>query len=192
MVKNKNTTAIVVMVVLAAVLVLTGMVAVHYAGDDRSGEISVDMEYISIAGKNFSVKVPESFTLLEDSLKNKKYSGDVPDIVFSNDNATVNLAVSISGAEMSESQVGPFRNHMDNVMESMGCRILSSEEYQVDGHTVANMRFISQAADGEIYNNMAFFSEDGKMTAISFNCTEELREQWQETGDEMIESLVFI
>ena len=39
---------------------------------------------------------------------------------------------------------------------------------------------------------MAFFSEDGKMTAISFNCTEELREQWQETGDEMIESLVFI
>lgn len=34
MVKNKNTTAIVVMVVLAAVLVLTGMVAVHYAGDD--------------------------------------------------------------------------------------------------------------------------------------------------------------
>ena len=78
------------------------------------------------------------------------------------------------------------------MMESMGCRILSSEENQVDGHTVANMRFISQAADGEIYNNMAFFSEDGKMTAINFNCTEELREQWQETGDEMIESLVFI
>ncbi len=53
------------------------------------------------------------------------------------------------------------------------------------------MKFISPASDTNIYNHIIAFSADGKLRLVNFNCTEELRAEWEKVGDFIINSLLF-
>ncbi len=69
--------------------------------------------------------------------------------------------------------------------------IVESKSYKVDGHTIGEMKLVTKAVDTNIYNHMLFFSYHDKLVIITFNCTEELRNDWEQVGDFMIESLFF-
>ena len=53
------------------------------------------------------------------------------------------------------------------------------------------MKFISLASDTNIYNHIIAFSVDGKLRLVNFNCTEDLRPEWEKVGDFIINSLLF-
>lgn len=63
--------------------------------------------------------------------------------------------------------------------------------FERDNHKIGEMKFISQASDTNIYNHIIAFSVDGKLRLVNFNCTEDLRTEWEEVGDFIINSLSF-
>lgn len=149
----------------------------------------VETEYISIDDK-FYLKVPRSFKRLDDEIIAEKYHGDVPDIVFSNDDITINIAVSFTENQMTDSQIERYKELMENLFKH-NSEIIDTDYYHVDDYSVGQIKLISDAVDTQIYNNMIFFSYDGKLVLISFNCTKNLKDEWDDIGDFIISSLSF-
>lgn len=150
----------------------------------------VETEYIHVEDAKFFIKVPKKFKQLTQEEINKKYTGNVPNIVFSNDELTINVAISMTDSQMKNTDIKKFQQYMEEVLKE-NSEIIKSNYYQVDQHNIGQIKIISKAADTNIYNNMIYFSYQDKLVIITFNCTEELKEEWQEVGDFIIDSLFF-
>lgn len=153
----------------------------------KSGE-TIETEYTHIEDNKFYIKVPKKFKQLDYETITKKYQGDIPKVVFSNEETTINLAISITNNELKNNQIKSFKEQMENVLKG-NSEILETNYYEVDNHNIAKIKLISKGTDTDIYNNMICFSYNDKQVIITFNCTKELQEEWQEVGDFIIDSL---
>lgn len=156
---------------------------------ETNESLSVETDYISIEDK-FYLKVPGNFKRLDDEIIAEKYNGDVPDIVFSNEEVNINIAVSFTENQMADSQIKEYKEYMETLFEYAG-EVVGTDYYTVDHHNVGQIKVISEAVDTQIYNNVIFFSYDNKLVLISFNCTEALKDEWGDVGDSIIGSLSF-
>lgn len=150
----------------------------------------VDTEYSRFDDSNFYLKIPKSFTQLDDTAIAAKYNGEVPDFVFSNDDTTINVAISMTDNSLSNNQISDYKTQMESLLADSS-QILNSDFYEVDGHNVGKIKLISNAEDTDIYNNMIFFSYNEKLVIATFNCTAQLQDEWQDVGDFIIDSLFF-
>lgn len=155
----------------------------------KSGE-QIETNYMHIEENEFYVKVPTTFKQLDYETINKKYNGDVPNVVFSNDETTINIAISITENEMKNDQIESYKEYMEKMLKS-NSEIISSNYYKEGNHNIGQIKLMSNAVDTKIYNNMIFFSYNDKLVIIAFNCTEELKEEWQNVGDFITDSLFF-
>lgn len=155
----------------------------------KSGE-EIETEYIHVENNQFYIKVPIEFQSLEQEFILKKYNGDVPNVVFSNEETTINVAISLTDNKMGDSSIKSYIASMENLLKNTS-NILDTKTYKVDGHTVGQMKLITHASDTDIYNNMLCFSYQGKLVIVTFNCTVDLMEEWQDVGDFIIDSLFF-
>lgn len=150
----------------------------------------IETEYFHIDDEKFYFKVPKSFKQLDYETIHKKYNGNVPNIVFSNDQTTINIAISITENQMKDSQIHGYKEYMENLLKT-NSTIIDSNYHKVDNHNVGQIKLISKATDTNIYNNMIFFSYNDKLAIVTFNCTENLQEEWEEVGNFIIDSLFF-
>lgn len=150
----------------------------------------IETEYIHVENAKFFIKVPKKFKQLTKEEINKKYTGNVPNIVFSNDESTINVAISMTDNQMKDENIKKFQQYMEELLKT-NSEILESNYYQVDNHNIGQLKIISKAADTDIYNNMIYFSYNNKLVIITFNCTKDLKEEWQKVGDFIITSLFF-
>lgn len=157
--------------------------------ETKSGEL-VETEYTSFEDSTFYIKVPTGFKQLDYETIMQKYNGEVPDIVFSNEQTTVNVAVSLTDNEMKDSEISGYKDYIENLLKESS-EIIVSENYEVDGNHIGKIKLLSKAADTDIYNNMIFFSYNGKLVIITFNCTADLKDEWEQVGDFIIDSLFF-
>lgn len=157
--------------------------------ETKSGEL-VETEYTSFEDSTFYIKVPTGFKQLDYETIMQKYNGEVPDIVFSNEQTTVNVAVSLTDNEMKDSEIRGYKNYIENLLKESS-EIIASENYEVDGNHIGKIKLLSKAADTDIYNNMIFFSYNDKLVIITFNCTADLKDEWEQVGDFIIDSLFF-
>ena len=148
--------------------------------------VEIETEYIQIDNAKIYIKIPKNFKQLDYETITQKYSGEVPSIVFSNDETTINLAISITKNEMKDSQI----DYMEKILES-NSEIINKYVYEVNGHNIGKIELISDAADTKVYNNMICFSYNGNLIIVTFNCTEELRKEWINVGKFIIDSLFF-
>ncbi len=150
----------------------------------------IETEYTRIDNDKFFFKVPVNFVRWDDETIMKKYSGNVPDIVFSNEETTVNLILSFIEDIIANDQIEVYKNSAEITFTEIG-EIIESDCYEVDGHNVGRIKVITPAADTDIYNDMIFFSYDDELIVLSFNCISELSEKWRSVGDFLIDSLFF-
>ncbi len=150
----------------------------------------IETEYTRIDNDKFFFKVPVNFVRWDDETIMKKYSGNVPDIVFSNEETTVNLILSFTEDIIANDQIEVYKNSAEITFTEIG-EIIESDCYEVDGHNVGRIKVITPAADTDIYNDMIFFSYDDELIVLSFNCISELSEKWRSVGDFLIDSLFF-
>ena len=142
--------------------------------------VEIETEYYSFDNSKFYLKIPKSFKQLDYETITKKYNGNVPNIVFSNDETTINVAVSLTDDKMSNTQIKSFKETMENLLKD-----------EVNKYNIGKIKLISNAQDTSIYNNMIFFSYNDKLVIVTFNCTTELQKEWQSVGDFIIDSLFF-
>lgn len=152
--------------------------------------IEIETEYSKFDNSNFYLKIPKKFKQLDYEIITTKYNGAVPNIVFSNDETTINVAVSLTDDSMKESQINDYKEYMENVFKD-NSQIIDTNYYKVDNHNVGQIKLLSNASDTKIYNNMIFFSYNDKLIIITFNCTEDLMNEWSNVGDFIIDSLFF-
>lgn len=150
----------------------------------------IETEYTHVDNHDFYIKVPKSFKQLTKEEIMKKYNGEVPSIVFSNDDLTINVAISMTNNKMLNTEIKQYKEYMETLLKNSG-EIIESKYFQVDGHNIGQIKLISKAVDTEIYNNMIFFSYQDKLVIITFNCTKKWKEEWQQVGDFIIDSLFF-
>ena len=155
----------------------------------KSGE-EIETQYIHVEDTKFFIKVPISFIQLDSETINQKYNGDVPGVVFSNDDININIAISMTDNAMKNDEIKSYKDQMEELMKN-NADIVSSNYYEVDEHNVGQIKLVTKAIDTNIYNNMIFFSYNDKLVLVTFNCTEELRNEWENVGDFIIDSLFF-
>lgn len=156
----------------------------------KSGK-EIETQYRNFDDNKFYLKIPTSFKQLDYETIIKKYNGDVPKIVFSNEDATINIAISLTDNQMKDNQIGIYKNYMEELLKN-NSEIVSTNDYQVDNHNIGSIKLITSAEGINIYNNMICFSHQEKLVIITFNCTTDLQDEWQGVGDFIIESLFFI
>lgn len=205
--KNKKKAGIRIFCVICAVIVVVCLI-VQFVFRQESKELEkksekletlvtetksgaeVETEYVKFEDSKFLIKIPTAFQPLDAEILTQKYSGDIPDVVLSNTETTINVAVSFTDNEMSNDQIESYKAAMENLLKDSS-QILSSDFYEVDNHNVGKIELISTAQDTSIYNNMIFFSYNEKLVIVTFNCTVELQDEWQNVGDFIIDSLFF-
>lgn len=155
----------------------------------ESGQ-EIETEYTHVDDNQFYIKIPTNFQQLDIETISKKYNGEIPNIVFSNDETTINIAISLTENEMTDKQIKPYKEYMEKILEN-NSEIIDSDYYKVDNHNIGQIKLMTKATDTNIYNNMIFFSYHDKLVIVTFNCTDNLKNEWQEVGDRIIDSLFF-
>ena len=154
-----------------------------------SGE-DVETELYNFEAGRFYLKIPKSFSQMDADMIARKYPGEAPEYVFTNEETTINVAVGVSDAALEDSQIQQFIDYMEQVL-SQSCQVLETNAYEKGGRTVGELRFVSEAVDADIYNHMLVFSDEGRQRIITFNCTVENQEEWQPVGTFVVQSLHF-
>lgn len=156
----------------------------------KSGK-KIELEYFKFEDGEFYLKLPKSFQQLDKETLDAKYnSANPPTMAFSNEETTVNIAMSITDTKMQDEAIETFFATMKSQLETQ-YEVIDSNTKEKEGHTIGQIQFISKGADTDIYNHMIIFSCNDKFRTISFNCTKELQEEWQEAGAFIVNSLMF-
>ncbi len=151
----------------------------------------VSMKYASLKDYKYHVLVPSNFKELSaEEIKADYGTTEPPELVYADTNNTVNIAFSAPNGALSNDQVKEYLNTMKTIL-STGMEVLGTSTYDVDGHTIGVIKLISEVENQKIYNQMAFFSYEDKLTVITFNCKDNVRPEWEKVGDEIIKSIKF-
>lgn len=201
---NSKILKIMLIIEIICVLIFGGFIITRYAFNEEPKIIEIEPNVTMLKdgtiiqiGKykfdndNFSLIVPLDFVVLDEDMINKKYpNGNPPQFVLSNDRTTINIVVNATNNPLKNSQIKNYIMGAESQISKYS-DVIDTRFFERNGHEVGEIKFISKAADTDIYNHMIVFSDNGLERIISFNCTKELQENWQEVGELIINSLAF-
>ncbi len=152
----------------------------------------LDAKYVSLDGYNYKLLVPSSFeTMSAEKVAEDYGTTEAPDLVMTNKDNTVNLALSKPENALSNDQIEEYLKAMKQIFEAAEAKDIKTNLYEVNNHKVGEIEMVTDYTDEDIYNHMVFFSYDGKLAVISFNCLDSMRGEWGKVGEDIIKSLVF-
>lgn len=150
----------------------------------------LDAKYVSLDGYNYKLLAPTDFTTMSAAQVAEDYGdSDAPDLVLTNKENTVNLALSKPENTLSDDQIQEYLDTIKAIFE-LSADVIGTNMREVNGHKVGEVKLVTDYTDEDIYNHMAFFSYNGKLAIISFNCLDSMRDEWGKVGEEMINSLI--
>lgn len=121
-----------------------------------------------------------------------KYKGqNRPTIVLTDDDATVNIALNLLPNPANEGLIESYKNSVkSSFQKSFPNAVWKSEGVKtINGRKVGFLKLITQALDQGIYNSLFITHCEGKLLVGTFNCTEKLMPAWEETSEQIIQSL---
>lgn len=153
----------------------------------------IETQYTRVEDNKFFIKIPKDFKQLNSEEISQKYSGnDVPGVVFSNEESSINIAINMTENDMKNDGINDYKTYLEGILKENNGEIVDSNYYEVDNHNVGQIKLISNANETQIYNNTIFFSYNDKLVLVTFNCTKDLQDEWQSVGDFITDSLFFI
>lgn len=138
-----------------------------------------------------SLMMPIDFKIMDEKVLAFKYSSaNKPSEVYTNEEATVNIAFKKTEQLLAEQNVVTEGKKLELQLINKGKVILiGSEQIKSNGNNIHVFSFYSNAIDTKVYNVMFVFSLKGEMVVGSFNCTIALQNQWQSIAFEIIRSI---
>jgi hypothetical protein len=187
--KKKNIVTLMIVVSILGILAfLTIQKDKKYQKNEEQNEPTIKMDFKHFNNDEFAIKIPETFELMDETILKIKYPAERrPQIVYTNEDNSINVAVSIL-----EDEVESIKEYLELTKKYLNMLEIKaeSEYYEKNNHGIGELKLISKALNAEIYNNMMFFEVNGKLRIISFNCTIEQQDEWKKIGDYIIDSLV--
>lgn len=150
---------------------------------------NITFEYVDFDG--YSIKIPTNLSLMSEEVKSIKYpNGNAPKVVYTNDDASINIALENEEAALKNNQIIEYTKQMEKLLGAFGT-VKSVEYFKRDNHQIGEIKVITQAIDTEIFNHTIFFSIDGQLKAINFNYIIDYYEEFEEVSDLVINSIKF-
>lgn len=157
----------------------------------RNDGVVIKTEYYTFDNDKFYLKIPKEFDSMASDILSVKYpNGNVPTYVLTNEETTINVVVNVTKDKINNESITPFLESMKQTLETSS-EIIESNVYEKENHNIGEIKFISKAVDTDIYNHMIIFSVDDTLRIVSFNCTKELKDNWESVGEFVIDSLTF-
>lgn len=148
-------------------------------------------QYLGFANYNFQLKIPTGFKSLTEAEIKSRYKSVVPEIVYASTDNVVNIAIYPSNTKMKNSEIKDYYLNAKNTLAMNGSEILSDNYYSVAKHNVGQVVFVNNSTRGLLYNNQISFSQDDKLTIVTFNCDDNVRKKWEPVAKFVIKSLDF-
>ncbi|MEY9973219.1 hypothetical protein ABH966_003603 [Lysinibacillus sp. RC46] len=141
-----------------------------------------------------SFRMPKIFSIMPAELASLKYPSERrPNIIFTDESSTINLAFNKTSHSLPDEGVVEFQENMIEVLEQAqpAAEWFDTDVIKIDDKTVGFIEVITPAIDGEIFNLMFFISIDGKALIGTFNCMEEDTETWRPIARAIMETMRF-
>lgn len=137
------------------------------------------------------ILIPKGFTEMDDAVIATKYpSSNRPNLVYTNENGTINIAINHTKNKISPKQMRQLHVQLDSSIRQAqpNAKWMFSGTQIHHGRTWAQLEFQSNAVDSKIHNMMMATSAQGRMLAISVNFTDEHAESWAIVGRNIVDS----
>lgn len=145
---------------------------------------------VSLYGNKLQLFIPRYFTEMTSIMKQSKYpSGNSPDVVYTNDEGTVNIAFKHTSTLLADANLTEIQTTLLQQLHPTHSENLNHRIETVNGSKFGVIEFTSQAMDAKVYNLMFLTELDGKMLLGTFNCTEALKGEWQPRAKEILQSV---
>ena len=139
---------------------------------------TIYMKYVDV-GELF-IKIPIDFEIMDEEIAKFKYpSENRPSLIYTNEDASINVAFNLKTASIAGASAAEYVNVIKSLLVKMGYDV-DSESFEVEGKRLYTLKFVSLAIDTNIYNNMILFEENGILKTINLNCTEKYMNEWKE------------
>ena len=158
---------------------------------DEQGVPVIDQH--TMDGK-ISFRMPKIFSIMPAELASLKYPSERrPNIIFTDESSTINLAFNKTSHSLPDEGVAEFQENMIDVLKQAqpAAEWFDTDVIKIDDKTVGFIEVITPAIDGEIFNLMFFVSIDGKALIGTFNCMEEDTETWRPIARAIMETIQF-
>jgi hypothetical protein len=156
------------------------------------GYSQITLEKISILNDKVEIMAPKELTEMSGEMWSLKYRNKPrPSLVLSDSTGEINLIADMTDQPATESQMTAFKDFQlkQIINKRSDAVILSNGVKVINGKKVGYFKFISQAVDQKIFNYYFFVIVSGKILLFSFNCIQQLQEQWEKSADEMVTSV---
>lgn len=179
--------AVATMAVVGVVCSLTSTVMI-----ENGNHTEISAKYTRLNNGSYRILVPSSLKKVSaEELKNTYDADDTIEAIYANDESTVSIAVSKPNAELSNDQIPTYLDTMKSIFSVSG-KVIDSKLETIEDHNVGSIK-LTLSADGiTTYNELAFFSYDGKLVVMTFSCRDDLRTEWEPVGDKIIDSIDFL
>ena len=196
--KNLNVCLIISIVVLIVWAIIT---IPNITKTENLSEIENTMVITTNKGNNietqykmfdgFKIKIPSEFKIMSDEIVNVKYpNGNAPLLVYTNDKATINVALVMNDVTMKNNQIEEYVKAMESTYKNYS-KDIKLNFWERNNHKIGEMEFTTEGSDTEIYNHIIAFSVNDKLRLVNFNCTNEQMSEWQEVSKFIMDSIVF-
>lgn len=160
---------------------------------DIDGEDVPVVDQRILNGK-ITLRMPKLFSIMLPELASLKYPSERrPNIIYTDESTTINLAFNMTPHVLTETGVAEFQENMIDVLEQAqpSAEWLDTDVIEINDKTIGFIEVITPAIDGDIFNLMFFASIDGQALIGTFNCMEEDLEDWRPIARAMMETLQF-
>jgi hypothetical protein len=152
----------------------------------------VELEKRSIISDKVEILLPKDFTVMSEEMAKLKYPKERrPTLIFTDDEASVNVAFNYTVSKITDKEIGEFKaltkKNMENIYPS--ATWIKDDVVPINNKNVGILELTTPAIDTNIYNLMFFMELDGRILLASVNCTEEQMPEWQPIAHEIMESI---
>lgn len=150
----------------------------------------IELKKMDLVTNKVEVAIPATFNKMSaDMLKVKYPNANPPQLVYTNDKGSINIAFSHTANAIKDEQLPQAKDSLKGTIKAAAKEWYGDGIAKVDGKNVAYLEFLSEAPDSKIYNYMMLVSVDNKLAIISFNCLEKDKQDWQPIVKEIMNSI---
>lgn len=153
----------------------------------------LEIEEKEILDGSLSMMLPSEFHIMDEDLAKAKYPDeDRPDYIYTNDDTTVNLTLSLdNNGEIDNEEVEEVKNLLAKQIKRLypASKIEDSQTILAAEKNISFFSFDIPLIDGNLYNLMFFLEHRKQLLMGSFNCSIYQKKQWKPLIRQMLMTL---
>ncbi|HHY73113.1 MAG TPA: hypothetical protein GX497_07790 [Bacillus bacterium] len=159
--------------------------------DSNATTISDKLKSKKVLSDRVEILIPKDFEVMSEEMIAIKYpQGNPPTLVYTDNEGEVNIAFNHTTTPIEDSEIEQAKPTLKAGLESAypDATWYRDEMTTINGKNVGVFELITPALDTNIYNLMFFTELDGQLLVATFNCTEELSDEWKPLAQQILQS----